>query len=125
MENLLLERAIVNLVANMVDTGILRPEIRNHSDFGRICFPEDMYAVGKWKNIRLGYKGKPKNLSFQDILAIARTAKMPLSDLILRANIMIEKGWRLSDDICVPGKKNEEQESGAAPENTQTDVRTA
>lgn len=99
MDYALLTRAIITYAADLVESGTLAPRIRSQRDFANLVFPEAKDPDQAWKYLRRGQKGKTQVLSLEKALLIAEILGTDLPRLIMRAEIMLESGWTIENDV--------------------------
>lgn len=107
MNGKLLQRCFVNLVCSMVgeDAQSSTPRYGTHSEFAKAAFPLDPNAVKTWQSIRLGQKGKPREVSIEEAYSMACALNEKVDRLLVKAEYMIEGGWTLEQDIFTSNEK--------------------
>ena len=103
MNGELLQRCFVNLICSMIGEEMTKPspKYRTHSDFAKAAFPDDSNPVKTWQSIRLGQKGKPRGISIAEAFSMAQAFNEKVDRLLVKAEIMIEEWWELSQDVFV------------------------
>ena len=103
MNGELLQRCFVNLICSMIGEEMTKPspKYRTHSDFAKAAFPDDSNPVKTWQSIRLGQKGKPRGISIAEAFSMAQAFNEKVDGLLVKAEIMIEEWWELSQDVFV------------------------
>ena len=98
MNGELLQRCFVNLICSMIGEEMTKPspKYRTHSDFAKAAFPDDSNPVKTWQSIRLGQKGKPRGISIAEAFSMAQAFNEKVDRLLVKAEIMIEEGWKLN-----------------------------
>lgn len=97
MNGKLLERCFVNLIDAMIEEGKIAYPSR--SSFAEAAFPGGENPTKIWQNIRKGQKGKPRDVSISEAYSMARACGENLDRLLVKAEVMIEQGWTLEQDI--------------------------
>ena len=124
MNGELLQRCFVNLICSMIGEEMTKPspKYRTHSDFAKAAFPDDSNPVKTWQSIRLGQKGKPRGISIAEAFSMAQAFNEKVDHLLVKAEIMIEEGWELSQDVFVspqakkPGRPTKKPSTSNPPQ---------
>ncbi|MBQ7608552.1 MAG: hypothetical protein IJU76_11380 [Desulfovibrionaceae bacterium] len=99
MDPHLVERALVKIIVDMIESGKLAPRIRTHKEFANLTFPSRGEKF--WKSVRIGQNDKPpQSMPLECAVAAANSLGLSLVSLLVRAEILVEEGFDQSQDTC-------------------------
>ena len=101
MEGRVIERCFVNLVLSMVleDVHSDNPRFASQGDFSKAAFPNEPNHAKIWQAIKQGQKNSPRKVSVEEAYSMASALGESLDRLLVKAELKIEEGWGLNDDI--------------------------
>lgn len=101
MNGKLLERCFVNLVCSFVgkepENGFCFPQ--SHADFAKKAFASSSSPIKTWQAIRLGQRGKARNVSIEESYQMAEAINEKVDRLMIKAESLIQLGWTLEQDV--------------------------
>ena len=114
MNGKLLQRCFVNILHSMLMEEMNKPSPRYKSnmDFAQKAFPNDTNAHKTWQSIKLGQKGKPREVSIEEAFGLAQAFDEKVDRLLVKAEVLIENGWTLEQDVFyeseakLPGRRS-------------------
>ena len=111
MSGKLLERCFVNIILERLLEEIKKdtPLFASQGEFAEKAFPKENNPEKIWQYLKNGQKGKPRSVTIEDAHAMANALNEKLDRLLVKAEIHIEEGWNLADDVF---NKEEEKKSG-------------
>ena len=113
MNGNLLQRSFVNLIYDMLEEDMRKenPLYPTNTDFAKKAFPHEGNPAKIWQYLKRGQKGKQRGVSIEDAYGMALAFGEKLDRLLVKAEMRIESGWKLEDDVFF----KEEQRKGGRP----------
>lgn len=85
------------------------PAYKTHAEFARAAFFYEANPVKTWQAIRLGQKGKPREVSVAEAFYLAEAMGEKIDRLLIKSELMIESGWDVKSDVF---EKEENKQPG-------------
>lgn len=76
------------------------PKYKTQGDFSKAAFPNEPNHAKIWQAIKQGQKNSPpRKVSIEDACSMANAVGETLERLLIRADMRIQDGWTLEQDI--------------------------